>query len=105
MRQMILEDAGYSVASALNVDSALQAMRHNLFVLAVVDGSQSPEQDVRQLLVTLHSFAVPSLLIAPRDIAADLKSLTNAYIPCDDAFLLTEMVKALVPKPSESSIT
>lgn len=98
IRQLVLEEAGYSVFASLGVTAGLEAARHSLFDVAVVDGYFPPE-DVKALLITLRSFAIPSILIAPRNGSAEQESLADVHVNLEDASWLTQLVESLVINP------
>ena len=95
MRQLVLEAAGYIVATATDVFSALEAARRATFQLAVVDGSL-PFASAQHLLRTFRSRGIPTLLLAPREISEPLLSLASVALPFDDAYTLPRIVESLL---------
>lgn len=95
IRQFSLEQAGYTVRTAFDISSALDAVAGRRFDAAIVD-SFFADEDAKDLLLVLRSKAIPSVLIAPFHAPADLKSLADIELHIEDAAWLIRAVSSLL---------
>jgi CheY-like chemotaxis protein len=95
IRKIALEEAGHEVVTTFGISAAVEAASRTHFDAAVIDGYLSSEE-ARNLLTTLRSLSIPSILMTPRDTPADIISLADVHLHLEDAPWLARLIDSLL---------